>query len=64
MTPPGSKFYSGGSHSIIEYRPPGPYSIRNMDPGSIFHGVHILYDTDPMECVAGRYATDRVHGYT
>ena len=31
---PGSKFYGGG-----------PYFIGIVDPGSIFHGVHILYDT-------------------
>ena len=29
----------------IEYGPPGTNSIGNMDLGSIFHGVHILYDT-------------------
>ena len=23
----------------------GPYSIRNMDPKSTFHGVHILHNT-------------------
>jgi len=26
-------------------RPAGPYSIGNMDLGSILHGLHILYDT-------------------
>ena len=38
MDPPDPN-YIGGPYSIIEY------SIGNMDPGSIFHRVHILYDT-------------------
>ena len=33
-TSPGSKFYQVGQ-----------YFTGNMDPGSIFHWVHILYDT-------------------
>ena len=50
---PGSIIYGGGPYSIIEYGSPGPYSIGNMDPGSIFHGIHILYDTG-----SGRQCTD------
>ena len=34
-----------GRVQFIWRGPPGPYSIGNIDPGSIFHGVHILYDT-------------------
>ena len=53
---PGSIFY-GGPYSMAHIQDMDPYriwtsgsklygiSIENMDPGSIFHGVHILYDT-------------------
>ena len=34
----GSKLYRGSPYSIIKY---GIRYIGNMDPGSIFHGVHL-----------------------
>ena len=44
-TPPGSKFYGMGPYSIIEFGPTGSIFCREYGP-RVFHGVHIIYDTD------------------